>query len=41
MDIVDAFVWNEDYKYVTALGLFYMRLTGSALDIYKCLEKFY
>ncbi|EHB17376.1 Pre-mRNA-splicing factor 38A [Heterocephalus glaber] len=32
---------NEDFKYVCMLGALYMRLTGTAIDCYKCLEPLY
>ena len=53
MDIVLEFINNEDYKfviffnlyfiyrYVTALGMFYLRLVGTPELIYKTLEPFY
>nr|ADD37966.1 Pre-mRNA-splicing factor 38A [Lepeophtheirus salmonis] len=37
-DIVVEFIKNEDFKYVRALGAFYLRLVGSSLDCYKYLE---
>lgn len=37
-DIVIEFIKNEDFKYVRALGAYYLRLTGTALDCYKYLE---
>jgi pre-mRNA-splicing factor 38A len=37
-DIIVEFIRNEEFKYVRALGAFYMRLVGSALDCYKYLE---
>lgn len=37
-EIVLEFIKNEDYKYVRALGAFYLRMTGSAVDIYQYLE---
>jgi pre-mRNA-splicing factor 38A len=40
-DIVIAYITNEHYKYVTALGAFYLRLTGKAVDIYNYLEPLY
>lgn len=40
-DIVVEFIRNEDFKYVRALGAFYMRLTGTAMDCYKYLEPLY
>jgi hypothetical protein len=32
------FIKNEDYKYVRALGAFYMRLVGTSMDVYQYLE---
>lgn len=40
-DIVVEFIKNEEFKYVRALGAFYMRLTGSSVDAYKYLEPLY
>jgi len=40
-DIVVEFIKNDDYKYVRALGAFYMRLVGTSLEIYKYLEPLY
>ncbi|XP_050356784.1 pre-mRNA-splicing factor 38 [Nymphalis io] len=40
-DIVVEFIKNEEFKYVRALGAFYMRLTGTSLDCYKYLEPLY
>lgn len=40
-DIVVEFIKNEDFKYVRALGAYYMRLTGTGLDCYKYLEPLY
>ena len=37
-DIIIEFIKNEDFKYVRALGAFYLRLTGSSMDCYKYLE---
>ena len=37
-EIVEELVSNEDFKYVRALGAFYMRLTGRPADIYEHLE---
>jgi pre-mRNA-splicing factor 38A len=34
-DIIIEFIRNEDFKYVRALGAFYMRLTASSADVYK------
>merc|ERR1719208_62340 len=33
-DIVIEFIKNEDFKYVRALGAYYLRLTGTSLDGY-------
>lgn len=40
-DIVIEFIKNEEFKYVRALGAFYLRLTGTAVDCYKYLEPLY
>ncbi|XP_050668971.1 pre-mRNA-splicing factor 38 [Leptidea sinapis] len=40
-DIVVEFIKNEEFKYVRALGAFYMRLTGTSVDCYKYLEPLY
>lgn len=40
-DIVIEFIKNEEFKYVRALGAFYLRLTGSSIDCYKYLEPLY
>lgn len=40
-DIVVEFIKNEEFKYVRALGAFYLRLTGTAVDCYKYLEPLY
>ena len=37
-DIIIEFIKNEDFKYVRALGAFYLRLTGTSTDCYKYLE---
>jgi len=41
LEIVYEFIKNKDYKYVTALGCFYLRLIGKAEDIYFYLEPLY
>ncbi|EQC32832.1 hypothetical protein SDRG_09370 [Saprolegnia diclina VS20] len=38
MDVVMTFIENGDYKYVTALGAMYLRLTGKPVEIYPVLE---
>lgn len=40
-DIVVEFIKNEEFKYVRALGAFYLRLTGTSIDCYKYLEPLY
>ncbi|GAB6019949.1 Pre-mRNA-splicing factor 38A [Chamberlinius hualienensis] len=40
-DIIVEFIKNEDFKYVRALGAYYMRLVGTSLDCYKYLEPLY
>ncbi|XP_054159189.1 pre-mRNA-splicing factor 38A-like [Oppia nitens] len=40
-DIVIEFIRQEDFKYVRALGAFYLRLIGTSTDIYKYLEPLY
>lgn len=37
-DIIVEFIKNEEFKYVRALGAFYMRLVGNSLECYKYLE---
>lgn len=39
--IIESFVENEDFKYVRALGAFYLRLTGRPAEIYEQLEPLY
>jgi pre-mRNA-splicing factor 38A len=40
-DIIDELINNENFKYVRALGAFYLRLTGRPADIYEKLEPLY
>lgn len=40
-DIVIEFIKNDDFRYVRALGAMYLRLTGTALDVYRYLEPLY
>ncbi|KAG2309417.1 hypothetical protein Bca52824_029165 [Brassica carinata] len=40
-EIVVEFIKNDDYKYVRVLGAFYLRLTGSDVDVYRYLEPLY
>lgn len=39
--IVDELVMNENFKYVRALGAFYLRMTGRPAEIYEKLESIY
>lgn len=39
--IVEEFLQNEDFKYVRALGAFYLRLTGRPAEIYEQIEPLY
>ncbi|KAK2195095.1 bifunctional 6-Cysteine (6-Cys) domain/Pre-mRNA-splicing factor 38/6-Cysteine (6-Cys) domain superfamily [Babesia duncani] len=38
IDIIEEYIKNEHYKYLRALGVYYMRLVGSAVQIYEILE---
>ncbi|CAF1111616.1 unnamed protein product [Didymodactylos carnosus] len=40
-DIIIEFIKNEEFKYVRALGAFYMRLVGTSVECYKYLEPLY
>ncbi|KAK4424580.1 Pre-splicing factor 38 [Sesamum alatum] len=40
-EIVVEFIKNPEYKYVRALGAFYLRLTGTDVDVYRYLEPLY
>ena len=40
-EIVIEFIKNDDYKYVRALGAFYLRLTGKPAEVYQYLEPLY
>jgi pre-mRNA-splicing factor 38A len=37
-EILLEFIKNEDFKYVRALGAYYLRLIGNAVEIYQYLE---
>ncbi|CAG8556510.1 5281_t:CDS:2 [Acaulospora colombiana] len=37
-EIILEFIRNEDFKYLRALGSFYLRLVGTSLEIYQNLE---
>lgn len=39
--IIDSFIQQEEFKYVRALGCFYVRMTGSPPVIYEALEPLY
>ncbi|CAI5708350.1 unnamed protein product [Hyaloperonospora brassicae] len=38
IEVVQQFIENEDYKYVTVLGAVYLRLVGKPIDVYRALE---
>ena len=40
-EIIIEFIRNEDFKYVRALGAFYMRLIATSVELYKYLEPLY
>lgn len=40
-DVLIQIIENDEQKYLTALGLFYLRLIGKEHKIYEILEKFY
>lgn len=40
-EIAAAYVAQRDFKYVRALGAFYLRLTASPVDVYRLLEPLY
>lgn len=40
-EIIIEFIKNEDYKYVRALGVYYLRLVGKSIDVYRNLEPIY
>ncbi|KAI9208640.1 PRP38 family-domain-containing protein [Polychytrium aggregatum] len=37
-EIIQLFIEDEEFKYLRALGAFYLRLTGTSVEIYKSLE---
>jgi hypothetical protein len=39
--IIDELINNEEFKYVRALGVFYLRLTGRPAEIYEKMEPLY
>ena len=39
--IVEELLKNEDFKYIRALGAFYLRLTGRPAEIYELIEPLY
>ncbi len=39
--IIDELINNEEFKYVRAVGVFYLRLTGRPAEIYEKLEPLY
>lgn len=38
MEIIAFFIDQKDYKYLTALALFYLRIVGSSLEVHRHLE---
>ncbi len=40
-EIILEYLQNKDYKYLTALAAYYVRLTSKANDVYKELEPLY
>ncbi|KJE93685.1 pre-mRNA-splicing factor 38A [Capsaspora owczarzaki ATCC 30864] len=40
-DIIMTYIENTDFKYLRALGAFYLRLTAQSLEIYEVLEPLY
>ena len=38
IEVVQQFIENEDYKYVTILGAVYLRLVGKPMEVYQLLE---
>ena len=40
-EIVLEYLSNKDYKYLTALAAFYIRLTFKPVDVYTSLENIY
>lgn len=40
-DIIIEFIKRPDFKYVRAIGAYYLRLIGTSVDIYKYLEPLY
>ena len=40
-EIIIEFIRNEEFKYVRALGAFYMRLIATSVELYKYLEPLY
>jgi len=40
-DIIIEFINNQDFKYMSCLGAYYIRLTGHSVDVYKYLEHLY
>ena len=40
LEVVKEYITQPDFKYLTALGLFYLRFIGKPVDIYTTLESF-
>ncbi|EDO07105.1 PRP38 pre-mRNA splicing factor family protein [Babesia bovis T2Bo] len=41
IEIIQEYIRNEEFKYLRALGIYYMRLVGNAVQIYQNLEPVY
>ncbi|KAJ0394193.1 hypothetical protein ATCC90586_005137 [Pythium insidiosum] len=41
LEIVQEFIQNGEYKYLSVLGAVYLRLVGKSLDVYRLLEPMY
>ena len=40
-DIIYEYIMNDDFKYLRAIGAFYLRLTGDPVEIYQFIEPLY
>lgn len=40
-EIINTFIHQADFKYLRALGVFYLRLVGEAVDVFQTLEPIY
>ncbi|GBE62357.1 pre-mRNA splicing protein [Babesia ovata] len=41
LDIIEEYIKNTEFKYLRALGIYYMRLVGSSAKVYETLEPIY